>query len=115
MQKSNKSIAGYHLLMILSMVDYKFNADEELVIKDYMATEFPFRMNLDDEMEKIAALQPFEWRDHFTFHAQCFCEDSTEEERKNFFEFAQALVGADGELDPREDEYLEILKSTCNL
>lgn len=40
--KSNKSIAGYHLLMILSAVDYKFHPGEEKVIKEYIEDEFPF-------------------------------------------------------------------------
>ncbi len=32
MQKSNKSIAGYHLLMILSAVDYEVQPEEGIVI-----------------------------------------------------------------------------------
>ena len=34
MRKTNKSIAGFHLLMILSAVDYKFHTNEEKVIRE---------------------------------------------------------------------------------
>jgi hypothetical protein len=41
MRKTNKSIAGFHLLMILSAVDYKFHTNEEKVIREYLE-EFPY-------------------------------------------------------------------------
>ena len=41
MQKSNKSIAGYHLLMILSSVDGEFAPEEGLKLQEYLADEFP--------------------------------------------------------------------------
>ena len=69
MQKSNKPIAGYHLLMILSAVDHEFSPKEGLKIQEYLSEEFPFRINLDNELEVIASLQPEEWKDHFEFHA----------------------------------------------
>lgn len=50
MQKSNKSIARYHLLMILSAVDNEFSVKEGLRIREYLAEEFPFRVNLDNEL-----------------------------------------------------------------
>ncbi|MGE8514647.1 MAG: TerB family tellurite resistance protein, partial [Chryseobacterium culicis] len=51
MQKSNKSIAGYHLSMILSSVDGEFAPEEGMLVQQYLADEFPFRMNLDNELE----------------------------------------------------------------
>lgn len=56
MRKSNKPIAGYHLLMILSAVDGIIKPEEGLKVQEYMAEEFPFRLNLDDELEIIAQL-----------------------------------------------------------
>ena len=35
MQKSNKPIAGYHLLMILASVDHRFSPEEGLKISEY--------------------------------------------------------------------------------
>lgn len=110
MQKSNKSIAGYHLLMILSSVDFEFSPEEGLLIQEYLANEFPFKMNLDNELEAIATLQPEEWKDHFEFHARCFYEDSTEEERKDFLKFAKTLIKADDEVTEREHQFYLLMK-----
>ena len=111
MKKSNKSIAGYHLLMILSSVDGEFAPEEGLFIQQYLADEFPFKMDLDDELETIATLQPEDWEKHFDFHAQCFLEDSEEEERTNFLKFAKSLIKADEKVDDKEHMYYKKLKS----
>ncbi len=115
MQKSNKSIAGYHLLMILSAVDHEFSPEEGMKIQEYLAEEFPFRMNLDNELEIIATLQPEAWKDHFEFHARCFLDDSTEEERQNFIAFAKTLIKADDEVTEREHQFYTLLKHIWNL
>lgn len=111
MQKSNKSIAGYHLLMILSSVDGNFAPEEGLKIQEYLAEEFPFRMNLDNELEVIATLQPEDWKDHFEFHARCFQEDSTADERKNFISFAKSLIKADDQVSEDEHRFYLLLKN----
>ncbi len=111
MQKSNKSIAGYHLLMILSAVDNKFEPEEGMKIQEYLAEEFPFRMNLDNELDVIASLNPEDWKDHFEFHARCFMEDSTEAERKNFTEFAKSLIKADDDVSEDEHRFYTLLKN----
>lgn len=115
MQKSNKSIAGYHLLMILSSVDGEFAPEEGLKLQEYLADEFPFEINLDDELDVIATLQPEKWRDHFEFHANCFLDDSTEEERKDFIKFAKSLIKADDQVSDQEHDYYKSLKHTWKL
>ncbi len=115
MQKSNKPIAGYHLLMILSSVDGEFAPEEGMLIQEYLAEEFPFKMNLDNELEIIATLQPEEWKDHFEFHARCFYEDSTEKERKDFAKFAKTLIKADDEVTEREHQFYKLLKNMWKL
>lgn len=111
MQKSNKSIAGYHLLMILSSVDGEFAPAEGLKLQEYLAEEFPFKINLDNELDIIAMLQPEQWKDHFEFHARCFFDDSTEEERKDFAAFAKSLIKADDEVTEREHQFYKLLKT----
>lgn len=111
MQKSNKSIAGYHLLMILSSVDGEFAPEEGMMIQEYLAEEFPFRMNLDNELEVIATLHPEDWKDHFEFHARCFYEDSTEDERKKFVQFAKTLIKADDSVSNDEHRFYKLLKN----
>lgn len=111
MQKSNKPIAGYHLLMILSSVDGEFAPEEGMKVQEYLAEEFPFKINLDNELETIALLQPEQWKDHFEFHARCFQDDSTEEERKKFVKFAKSLIKADDEVSDREHQFYMLLKN----
>lgn len=114
MQKSNKSIAGYHLLMILSSVDGEFAPEEGMMIQEYLAEEFPFRMNLDNELEVIATLHPEDWKDHFEFHARCFYDDSTEDERKKFVQFAKTLIKADDSVSNDEHHFYKLLKNLWN-
>lgn len=111
MRKSNKSIAGYHLLMILSSVDYRFSPKEGLKIQEYLSEEFPFKVNLNNELEVIATLQPEAWKDHFEFHAHCFYDDSTEEERIKFVNFAKALIKADEAVSEREHQFYKLMKT----
>lgn len=111
MKKANKSIAGYHLLMILSAVDRKFSPVEGLKIQQYLADEFPFRINLDNELEIIATLQPDSWKDHFEFYARSFYEDSTPEERQKFIVFAKTLIKADEEVTEREHQFYTLMKT----
>lgn len=115
MQKSNKSIAGYHLLMILSSVDFEFSSEEGLLIQQYLAQEFPFKMDLDDELDTIATLKPEDWKSHFEFHAQCFYDDSSKEERKDFIKFAKSLIKADQDVTEEEHEYYLIMKKMWKL
>lgn len=115
MQKSNKSIAGYHLLMILSSVDGEFAPEEGLKVQEYLAEEFPFKMNLDNELDVIATLQPEEWKDHFEFHARCFLDDSTEKERKDFAKFAKSLIKADDQVSEEEHRFYILLKKLWKL
>ena len=111
MQKSNKPIAGYHLLMILSSVDGEFAPEEGMKIQEYLSEEFPFRMNLDNELDAIANLKPEEWKDHFEFHARCFFEDSEEKERKKFLTFAKSLIKADDQVSDDEHRFYKLLKN----
>ncbi|MBD8018316.1 MULTISPECIES: TerB family tellurite resistance protein [Kaistella] len=115
MQKSNKSIAGYHILMILSSVDGEFAPEEGLKFQEFLAEEFPFKVDLDDELDIIATLHPDKWQEHFEFHAQCFYDDSTDEERKSFAEFAKSLIKADEDVTDKEHDYYLQLKKIWKL
>ena len=81
--RMNKTIAGYHLLMILSAVDFRISGKEDLVIRQYLVNEFPFNVNLDKQMEVIGSLRPNEWEGHFLKVMDDFYDDATEEERRN--------------------------------
>ncbi len=107
--RTNKTIAGYHLLMILSAVDFRFNPQEDMVIREYLEQEFPIYVNLDKEMEKISNLTPDDWEPHFLKYMDDFYDDATEEERYNLIEFAVALTKADNVITVEENRYLNML------
>lgn len=111
MRKTNKSIAGFHLLMILSAVDYKFHTNEEKVIREYLEEEFPLPINFDNEIDQIASLKPEEWKTHFEFQAQCFYDDSIEKEREEFKKFAKKLIKANNVVSEEEHDFYSIMKS----
>lgn len=105
----NKTIAGYHLLMILSAVDFRIHPAEETVIRKYLEQEFPIHVNLDKQMSVISALKPEEWESHFLKMMDDFYDDATEEERKNLLRFALELTSADKVITKEENHYLNLL------
>lgn len=107
--RTNKTIAGYHLLMILSAVDFKLVASEDLVIRDYLVKEIPFRINLDKEIEIISNLHPDEWESHFLKCMDDFYHDSIESERKDLVQFAMNLCKADEVITVEENKFLNML------
>lgn len=107
--RMNKTIAGYHLLMILSAVDFRVTMEEDKVIRDYLVAEFPFRVNLDKQMEVISNLRPDEWERHFLKAIDDFYDDATEAERNNLLTFAINLAKADNVITKEENHYLNLM------
>lgn len=107
--RMNKTIAGYHILMILSAVDFKVSTHEDLVIRDYLAEEFPFHVNLDKQMDVIASLHPDQWEAHFRKVMDDFYDDATPAERKKLIQFALQLAKADNVITKAENYYLNLL------
>lgn len=105
----NKAIAGYHLLMILSAVDFRVGPEEDRVIREYLVQEFPIRVNLDREMAIISNLRPEEWEGHFLKMMDDFYDDATEYERRNLIRFAIELTSADNVITREENYYLNLL------
>jgi hypothetical protein len=107
--RMNKTIAGYHLLMILSAVDFRIGGEEDKVIRHYLTEEFPFHVNLDKQMEVISRLRPEEWEAHYIKALEDFYDDATEIERKNLVRFALKLAKADNVITKEENHYLDLL------
>lgn len=107
--RTNKAIAGYHLLMILSAVDFHINAAKDMVIREYLVHEFPINVNLDRQMEIISRLRPEEWESHFLKMMDDFYDDATDAERKNLINFAIVLTKADEVITHQENHYLNLL------
>jgi hypothetical protein len=91
----NKTIAGYHILMILSAVDYRFHVKEDLIIRDWLAAEFPAMVDLDKEMEVISSIHPENWDAHFDESIGHYYNDATLQENLDILEFSKKLVLAD--------------------
>lgn len=107
--KKNKPIAGYHMLMILSAVDGKFNGKEDRIIEKWIENEIPVNVNLDRDMEIISALKQDEYMIHFQKCMADFYEDSTEQERNKFLEYAIQLTKADKVITREENIFLDEL------
>lgn len=107
--RMNKPIAGYHLLMILSAVDGEFNAKEDMVIRQWLAEQFPFEVDLDREMDVLSTLDKNDYMIHFQKCMADFYEDSTEKERNELIQFAITLVKADKKITPEENLFLDEL------
>ncbi len=105
----NKTIAGYHLLMILSAVDFRLSVREDMVIRCYLQEEFPFHISLDRQMEVISNLHPTQWEAHFRKAMDDFYDDATPADRRKLIEFALELAKADNVISQAENHYLNML------
>lgn len=107
--KMNKPIAGYHLLMILSVVDGKYFAKEDLIIEKWIEKEMPLHVNLDKEIETLSALNQEDYMIHFQKCMADFYEDSTERERIQFLDYAIKLAKAVKPITPEENIFIDEL------
>lgn len=105
----NKAVSGYHMLMLLSEIDGEFSGPEGLVIVKYLKENFPFYINMDNEVEILSTLQREDYMDHFRKAAEDFFSDSTEHERSDFLKFAIKLVKADEQITRDENKYIDLL------
>ncbi len=109
MTKKNKVMAGYHMLVILSAVDGEFDKAEGKVIVNYLKSAFPFRVDLDREMEELSAMPKEDYLLHFNNCMNDFYEDSTEKERTDFLKTAVKMVKADKKITIEENKFLKEL------
>lgn len=108
-RKLNKPLAGYHLLLLLSEVDGEFPESEGKIIVRYLEENFPFHVNLDEQVQFLSTLPKENYMEHFEKAMNDFHEDSTPDERDDFLNFAVKLVKADGIITRDENIYLNTL------
>lgn len=108
-RKLNKPLAGYHLLLMLCEVDGEFPESEGKIIVRYLEENFPFHVNLDEEVQFLSTLRKENYMEHFQKAMNDFHEDSTPDERDDFLNFAVKLVKADGIITKDENIYLNTL------
>ena len=108
----NKALAGYHMLMILSAVDGRFNGNEDGVILEYLAEEKLLSSRLDQHLEFLSHLPREDYSLHFNEAMNAFYMNSSAEERNLFLDKAVRLVMADQLLTPRENMFVDALFNT---
>ena len=110
-ENKSKAIAGYHMLMILSAVDGKFNGKEDLIIKTFIDENFGDLSHLDQEMEIISAMPSEDYPVHFNNAMNQFYLNSNKADRNHFLDLATRLVSADKQISPKENLFLNELYS----
>jgi uncharacterized tellurite resistance protein B-like protein len=113
--KFEKSIAGYHMLVILSEVDGYFDASEKKIISQYIRNINPNTINLEVQNRILNTLPKELYMEHFEKVANDFYWQSTVEERNKFINFAFKLVKADHEISNEENIYIDALYNLWDL
>lgn len=108
-RKLNKPIAGFHLLMLITHADGKFAKEEGDVIIEYLTETFPFRVEIDEEVHFLAALERDKYMEHFRKAMNDFYDDTNEKERNELLDFAVKLAKADNEIPEEENIFLKEL------
>ena len=105
----SKSVAGYHMLLILSAVDGMTNNRELKVIRKYMAEHFDDDIDFDYETEAVRNIKPEDYPIHFNNSMNSFYLESDPADRNHFLDFAVKLVVADKDISQKENLFLNEL------
>ncbi|MDQ3073337.1 MAG: TerB family tellurite resistance protein [Bacteroidota bacterium] len=111
----NLAQSGYHMLMILSVVDGQYAVPEGKIIVDYLARNYQEDIDIDRENEALLDVTKEQIPEHFKEAAGHFLEISTEEQRIDFLAFAYRLVQADGHMASEENKILSSLAHFWNI
>lgn len=111
----NIAQAGYHMLMILSVVDGQYAVAEGKIIVDYLAKNYQLDIDIDKENQTLLDVQKENIPEHFKKSAGHFLENSDEEQRVDFIAFAYRLVQADGRMATEENKILTSLAHFWNI
>jgi hypothetical protein len=122
-----RTISGYHLLTLLSVVDNATNAGDDIKLRGWLMKEMPdsiteqdkiirdwltlqfVGVNLDPEMEKLMQLKADEYSKHFQWHTDNFYKYSTHDERISLLKFAMDLIKLDGKITREENYFFDML------
>jgi uncharacterized tellurite resistance protein B-like protein len=110
-----KTLAGFHLLMIIAESDGMVSVEEEKIIKKYIKTNYAFLSDLKAESEVLLNLPKELYLQHFTKAATDFFSQSTEKERLEFINFVFKLIKADKQISREENKFLNELYNLWGL
>ncbi len=114
-KKMNKTEAGFHLLMLLSLSDNVSRPEEHDVVIDYLNDHFNDNIDLIKEQAFLRALPAEERENHFVEVAQQFFAISNEDERHTITRFAMEVVMADENMQKNENRLINLLYDTWDL
>jgi uncharacterized tellurite resistance protein B-like protein len=107
--KMNKTEAGFHLLVLLSLADDRVNTSETDVIIDFLNDHFNDNIDLIKEQAFLKALPKDEHENHFVETAEHFFTVSSEDDRHSLTRFAMQVVMADEDMQSHENKLINKL------
>lgn len=113
--KMNRTEAGFHLLVILSLSDGKYDSVENDVIIEFLSDAFPGKIDLIKEQAFLRIFPQEEWEMHFREVAARFYAISVPEDRNHLLDFAMKVVIADDKVTPDENVYINLLYDAWDL
>ncbi len=114
-QKLNKTEAGFHILMSLSMADGNIDKSEVSVLIDFLDKNFNDDVDLIKEQAFFKAYPPDGLFDHFIEVAEQFYKVSEAIDRNKLITFAMKMVMADTKMEPAENKYINALYDAWGL
>jgi uncharacterized tellurite resistance protein B-like protein len=111
----NKTEAGFHLLMILSLADGSIQRAESSVILDFLEKNFHEPIEIIKEQAFLRALPEDERKNHLHETAEHLYKITTQEERHKLIEFAMKVVMADKKMNQEENSFINALYDTWDL
>lgn len=108
-KKMNKTEAGFHLLMLLSLADGKIQQSESAVIIDFLNDHFNDNIDLIKEQAFLRALPASEHEKHFLETAEHFYSVSSTDERHTITRFAMEVAMADDDMKHHENKLIQKL------
>ncbi len=104
-----KEIAGYNILMLLSMVDGEPHKKEDAIIKKWLENEFQFTKNLDEELAFLTVLPLTDYEAFMHSNMDTYHTLTTQNEQHKLLQFAVAIIKADGKIVPEENKLFDYL------
>lgn len=113
--KQNKTEAGFHLLMSLSLADGEFQKSESGVILDFLEKNFKDDIDLIKEQAFLRALPQEELHNHICEVADQLYKITTAAERNKLIEFAMKVVMADKVMEQKENKLINAIYDAWGL
>ncbi len=108
-KKMNKTEAGFHLLMLLSLADNHLHPTEHDVVIDFLNDHFNDNIDLIKEQAFLKALPAEERESHFVETAEHFYAISSSDERHTITRFAMDVAMADETMQDHENQLINKL------